>query len=80
MTAEAVAPVDLAVAAVTGKARQAGFGGDPEAMLGGLPVFLSGVVPDQTVEIRDGRGGAVRFRLDDPYLKGTKLARDLAGD
>lgn len=43
----------------------------------GMPVYVDGRVPDQMIEIRSG-SHRVRFRLDHPYIKGTKLA-DVAG-
>lgn len=45
----------------------------------GAPVYVSSRVPDQVVEIH-GKDQVVRFRLDHPYVKGTKLERDLRSD
>lgn len=44
----------------------------------GFPVYVSGRMPDQVVEIRSPQQ-TVRFRLDHPYIQGTKLHRDLKG-
>lgn len=42
----------------------------------GFPVYASGRIPDQVIEIRSANQ-TLRFRLDHPYIKGTKLERDL---
>ena len=45
----------------------------------GMPVYVSGSIPDQVLEIR-GAHQTVRFRLDHPLIKGTKIERALRED